>query len=93
MSTMIDLAERYKLPTLSTQEGLETRWSKVLRFVNRVLVSGHCYNSDGKLFFGAVYEFLDDYEHTCEDFIGLIAVSQERFEDDGHTIEWALNQK
>lgn len=90
---MIDLEERDKLPTLATQEGLETQWSKVLRFVNRVLVLGHCYNSDGKSFFGAVYEFLDDYEHTCEDFIGLIAVSQERFEDDGHTIEWALNQK
>lgn len=93
MSKMSELARKYKLPNPSTPEGLEMRWGKVLRFGNRILLAGYSYNKDGKCYFSAVYEFLDDNEQTIEDFIGLREVSEERFEDDGHAIEWALNHK
>ncbi|HEK9982065.1 TPA: hypothetical protein TUU08_000169 [Streptococcus equi subsp. zooepidemicus] len=92
MSKMTALAEKYKLPNPSTPEDLEMRWSKVLTFGDRVLLAGHFYSPDGKCYFGAVYEFLDD-DHSPEGFVGLREVSEERFEDDGHAIEWALKQK
>lgn len=92
MSKMIDLANKYRIPTLVTPEDLETRWGKVIIFGDRVILVGHYYHPDGNCYFGAVYEFLDDNEQTCEDFIGLREVSEERFEDDGHAIEWALKQ-
>lgn len=93
MSKMTKLAEEYKLPNPTTPEDLEMRWSKVLRFGDKILLAGYFYNPDGKSYFGAVYEFLDDNAQTCEDFIGLREVSEERFEDDGHAIEWVLKQK
>ena len=40
-------------------------------------------------YFGATYEFLTD-DHTCEGAIGLRAVSEVEFEDDGHAIAWAM---
>lgn len=93
MSQLIALANHYRLPNPSTPEDLETRWSKVLKFNDRILLTGHYYHADGKCYFGAVYEFLDDDDHSCEGIIGLRAVSEERFEDDGHAIAWALQQK
>lgn len=90
---MIELAQEYGLPTKSTPESLELRWRRVLKFGDRILLVGYFYRPDGKSYFGAVYEFLDDNAQTCEDFIGLREVSEERFEDDGHAIEWALKQK
>lgn len=93
MSKMTELAEYYKLPNPTTPEDLEMKWSKVLKFGDRILLAGYFYRPDGKSYFGAVYEFLDDNEQTYEDFMGLREVSEERFEDDGHAIEWALKQK
>ena len=70
----------YRLPNPTTQEDLESRWSKILTFGDRILVAGHYYNGAGKpSYFGAVYEHLDD------DLV--------EFEDDGHAILWAMQQK
>lgn len=91
MSNMTTLAEKYRLPNPTTLERLETRWHKVLRFGDKVLLAGNFYHADGKCYFGAVYEFLED-DHSCEGVLGLREVSEERFEDDGHAIAWALNQ-
>ena len=80
----------YRLPNPSTLEDLESRWSKVLRFDDRVLVAGHYYNGPGNpSYFGAVYEHLDD-DLSCEGILGLRAVSDVMFEDDGHAIFWAM---
>lgn len=92
MSKMTELAKEYRIPTQATPEDLETRWGKVITFGDRVILVGHYYHPDGNCYFAAVYEFLDD-DHTCEGFIGLREVSDKRFEDDGHAIEWALIQK
>ena len=83
----------YRLPNPTTPEDLESRWSKVLTFGDRVLVAGHYYNGAGKpSYFGAVYEHLDD-DLSCEGIIGLAAASEVEFEDDGHAIAWAMQQK
>ena len=37
------------------------------------------------------YEFLTD-DTTCEGTIGLRAVSEVEFEDDGHAMAWAMQQ-
>ncbi len=85
---------KYRLPNPTTPEDLECRWSKVLNFGDKVLLAGHYYNGMNKpCYFGAVYEYLDDEEkHDCESTIGLAAVSEVEFEDDGHAIAWAMQQ-
>ena len=83
----------YRLPNPTTPEDLESRWSKVLTFGDRILVAGHYYNGAGKpSYFGAVYEHLDD-DLSCEGIIGLREASEVEFEDDGHAILWAMQQK
>ena len=84
--------KKYRLPNPTTPEDLECRWSKVLNFGDKVLLAGYYYNGRNKsCYFGAVYEFLTD-DHSCEGTIGLCAVSEVEFEDDGHAIAWAMSQ-
>ena len=79
-----------RLPNPTTPEDLECRWSKILNFGDKVLLAGYYYNGMNKpSYFGAVYEFLDD-DHSCEGTIGLAAVSDIEFEDDGNAIAWAM---
>ena len=89
--------KKYRLPNPATSEGLEMRFScmdgKILNFGDRVLLAGYYWNSKGKpCYFGAVYEHLDE-DLSCEGTIGLRAVSEVAFEDDGHAVAWALAQK
>lgn len=80
----------FRLPNPTTPEDLECRWSKILNFGDKVLLAGYYYNGMNKpSYFGAVYEFLSE-DHTCEGAIGLSAVSDIEFEDDGHAIAWAM---
>ena len=82
----------YRLPNPTTPEDLECRWSKVLNFGDRILLAGYYYNGKNKpCYFGAVYEHLDD-DLSCEGTIGLRAVSEVAFEDDGHAMAWAMQQ-
>ena len=37
-----------RLPNPTTPEDLESRWSKILTFGDRILVAGHYYNGAGK---------------------------------------------
>ena len=92
--TINDAMKTYRLPNPTTMEDLECRWSKVLNFEDKVLLAGHYYNGMNKpCYFGAVYEYLDDEQkHNCESTIGLAAVSEVEFEDDGHAIAWAMQQ-
>lgn len=87
---LVGMAREYRLPLKSTPEDLERDWETVLRYGNRILLAGHWYNTDGKSWIAAVYEFLDDNETSAEDFIGIREVSAERFEDNGHAIAWAI---
>ena len=86
-------AERtYRLPNPTTAEDLETRWSKVLIFGDKVLLAGYFYNGKNKpSYFGAVYEHLDD-DMSCEGTIGLKTVSEVAFEDNGQAMAWAMQQ-
>lgn len=82
--------KKFRLPNPSTPEDLECRWSKVLNFGDKVLLAGYYYNGMNKpCYFGAVYEFLGD-DRTCEGAVGLSAVSDVEFQDDGHAIAWAM---
>ena len=90
MSNLIKLAKEYRLPLKSTQEDMELYWDTVIRYGNRILVAENYYMPDGKSWVGVVYEFRDDNETTCEDEIILRDISEERFEDNGHAIEWAI---
>ena len=87
---------KYRLQSPSTPEDLEMRFSgmdgKILTFGDRVLVAGYFYNGPGEpSYFAATYEHLDD-DLSCEGTVGLRAVSEVEFEDDGHAIAWAMNQ-
>ena len=92
MSRMTELAKENRVALKTTPEELEgrERWGKIIRYGNRILVAGHRYQRDGKNWIGMVYEFLDDDETGVEDFIGIREVSAEKFEDEGHAIEWAI---
>lgn len=90
MSRLTERAKTYRLPNPSTPEDLECRWSKTLKFGDKVLLAGHYYNGRGKpCYFGAVYEFLTD-DTGCEGEIWIREVSGVDFEDEGHAIEWAM---
>ncbi len=83
----------YRLPNPSTPEDLEMRFSKILNFGETVLLAGYYYNGPGKpAYFAATYEYLEDGDHDCESTIGLRAVSEVEFTDDGHAIAWAMQQ-
>ena len=88
--TINEAMKTYRLPNPTTPEDLECRWSKLLTFGDKVIIAGHYYNGKSKpCYYGASYEFLT-YDHTCEGAIGLRAVSEVEFEDDGHAIAWAM---
>ena len=90
--TINDAMRTYRLPNPSTPEDLGCRWSKILTFGDKILLAGHYYSGAGKpSYFGATYEFLTD-DTSCEGTIGLRAVSEVEFEDDGHAILWASQQ-
>lgn len=90
--TINEAMKTYRLPNPTTSEDLETRWSKVLNFGDKVIMAGYYYNGMNKpCWFGAVYEHLDD-DLTCEGVIGLAAASEVEFEDDGHAIAWAISK-
>lgn len=82
---------KYRLPNPTTPEDLACRWSKTLTFGEKVLVAGYYYQHNKPCYYAATYEFLDDGDHDCESAIGLAAVSEVEFEDDGHAIAWAMN--
>ena len=91
--TINDAMRTYRLPNPTTLEDLESRWSKVLTFGDKILLAGYYYNGKGKpSYFGAAYEFLTD-DTSCEGTIGLRAASEVEFEDDGHAIAWAIAHK
>jgi hypothetical protein len=88
--TINNAMKTYRLPNPTTPEDLESRWSKVLNFGDKVLLAGYFYNGKGKpSYFAAVYEHLDD-DLSCEGTIGLAAASEVEFEDDGHAMAWAM---
>ena len=87
----MEIANEYRLPMTSTPEDLEMRWSKILTFGNKVLLAGYYYEYKKPCYFGATFE-VTGAGHTCEDEVRLTSVSEERFEDDGHAIAWALQQ-
>ena len=93
MSKMIENAKMYRLPLRSTQEDLEGSWETVLRFGDRILLAGYWYHPDGKSWIAAVYEFLDDDATDVDDDIAIRTVAEERFEDNGHAIAWAIQHK
>lgn len=83
---------KYRLPNPTTPEDLECRWSKLLTYGDRIIIAGHYWNGYGTpCYFGAVYEHLDD-DLSCEGTIGLAAVSDVEFYDDGHAFAWAMLQ-
>ena len=88
--TINDAMRTYRLPNPTTSEDLECRWSKTLRFGDKVILAGHYYNGAGKpSYYGAVYEFLTE-DTGCEAEIGLREVSGVDFMDEGHALEWAM---
>ena len=83
--------KKFRLPNPTTPEDLECAFSRTLNFGDKVIMAGHYYNGRSKpCWFGAVYEYLDEGDHDCESTIGLAAVSDVEFEDDGHAIAWAM---
>ena len=90
--TINNAMRKYRLPNPTTQEDLESRWTKVLNFGDKVLMTGYYYNGvDKPCYFGATYEYLSD-DCTCEGILGLAEVSEVEFEDDGHAIAWAMSK-
>ena len=90
--TINEAMKKCRLPNATTPEDLEGRWSKLLTFGDKIVIAGHYYNGQNRpCYFGATYEFLTE-DHTCEGAIGLKAVSEVEFKDDGHAIAWAMQQ-
>ena len=89
-----NLAATYRLQATTTPENLEMRFSdmdgKTLTFGNFTLVAGYYFSGmNANSYFSAIYTFTTD-DHTCEGEVKLVKVSEDRFEDDGHAIAWAI---
>ena len=89
--TINEAMKTYRLPNPTTSEDLGCSWSHILNFGDKVLLAGHYYQHNKPCWYGAVYERLDD-DMSCEGAIGLRAVSEVEFTDEGHAIAWALAQ-
>lgn len=90
--TINEAMRTLRLPNPTTPEDLECRWSKILNFGDKVLLAGYYWGGQNKpSYFGAVYEHLDG-DLSCEGAIGLAAVSEVEFSDDGHAMAWAMQQ-
>ena len=87
--TISEGMKTFRLPNPTTAEDLEMDWGKVLTYGDKVLLAGYYYQYGSQHYFGAVYEHLDD-DMTCEGTLGLRAVSDVEFEDDGHAMAWAM---
>ena len=48
--TINEAMRTYRLPNPTTAEDLETRWSKILNFGDKVLLAGYYYNGNSLLF-------------------------------------------
>jgi len=89
--TINEAMRTYRLPNPTTPEDLECRWSKTLKFGDKIIMAGYYWGGKNKsCYFGAAYEFLTD-DTSCEGAIGLKAASGVEFEDEGHAILWAMN--
>ena len=88
---------RYRLPNTSTMENLSMKVTAgecaVLKMGDKVLVTDHAW----KGFIAGVYEFIETPEETGYSYIecrlNLISISTQLFEDDGHAITRAMQQK
>ena len=82
----IEAMKKYRIPTTTTPEELESSWSKLLTFGDKVVIAGYYYNGkNSPCYFGATYKFTTT-DHSCEGKIELRAASEVEFEDDGHAI-------
>ena len=82
--------KKFRLPNPATPEDLEKAYRYVINFGDEILLAGHHYTGVGKFtFYGAIYEYLSD-GRTYDSFIGLRAVSDAEFSDEGHALEWAM---
>ena len=84
-------ARTFRLPETTTQEYLELlRQSVVVKFGSKVLLAGYYYmGQHAPSWFGAVYRFTTGDE-SCEGPVQLCKISQEFFEDEGHALQWAM---
>lgn len=86
-----NLRREYRLLNISNLEELEGRHSKTLSFGSHILVAGYYYEYKKPCYFGAVYTYSTAKRLIDED-AKLEAISTEKFEDDGHAIEWAMKK-
>ena len=91
MTNLEKAAHAYRLPETTTPEELACHWSCTVNFGTRVLLAGYYHAYKAPCYFGAVYERTGD-DLSCEGGIRLIAVSEERFEDNGRALQWAMAQ-
>ena len=93
--TLQEKAKAYHMPMMSTPEDLESRYLEhddtILKYGDRILIASYYWSGPGEgPWVAAVYEFLQESQDV-DDEVGLRTISEERFEDDGHAIAWAIN--
>lgn len=82
----------YGLPATTTYEDLEVRWSKTIRFGDRVLLAGRRFNGmKNPAYYGAVYGFVTE-DKGPEGEVRLLKASEIEFTDEGHALAWAIRQ-
>lgn len=89
MTNLEKAARTYRLPQTTTPEDLACGWSCTVNFGTRILVAGYFYSYKQPCYYGAIYEHTDS-DLSCEGEIKLLAISEERFEDNGHALAWAM---
>lgn len=92
-----ELIRKFNLKERETSERLMERFSGsdgvTIMFKDCVVVAGYHYNNEDyyRCWFGAVYGFMTEGPHDCEDELELVDVSDRMFEYDGDAISWGMS--
>ena len=84
-------AKTFRLPLKSTPEDLATSWLHVIRFGSFTLLAGYYYMGLKPCWFGAVYVFSGSGAEV-DSPVDLLYLSNVEFFDEGHAIQWCLDQ-
>lgn len=80
MTTTKQLASKYRVPTSATTEDLNCMIGyTAIEYCNCTLVAGYYYRGENEQYFAAIYENGE-----------LRDMTEAKFADAGHAIEWAI---
>ena len=83
---------RYRVPTRTTEEILETSWHHTVKYGEYVIIAGHYWwvGAEGSNWYAGIFQYIDDNKKNVDDDMELVELTEIEFEDPGHAYRWAF---